>query len=152
MNVLGNLLASLAFAGLATSAMAQANGGQSLQSQASDPTASLMSFQFKTFYSPNLYNSTGSRNIAQFRAAIPFTVAGINNIARLTLPYVTQNATGPSGIGDMTLFDLAAFNRPWGRFGVGVVALLPTGANGISAQNGEMSAGSMATFLPTQLL
>ncbi len=127
---------ALSFTAICTIAAAQDSetSGQSLQSQASDPTASLMSFQFQTFYSPSLHNSTGSRNIAQFRAAIPFTIAGINNIARLTLPYVTSNATGPSGVGDMTLFDLAAFDRSWGRFGVGVVALLPTGANGISAE------------------
>jgi hypothetical protein len=124
-------VASLAFPMMA---MAQDNGGQSLQSQASDPTASLMSFQFQTFYSPNLYNSTGSQNVAQFRAAIPFTIAGINNMARLTLPFVTNNAAGRSGLGDATLFDLATFNRSWGRFGVGAVALLPTGADGISAE------------------
>lgn len=139
MNICNSLLGALALSlsGLATASLGQEQGqsqGQSLQSQASDPTASLMSFQFQTFQSPNLYNSTGSRNTAQFRAAIPYTVGGINNIARLTLPYVTHNATGPGGIGDMTLFNLAAFDRHWGRFGVGVVALLPTGANGISAE------------------
>jgi hypothetical protein len=109
------------------------SGDQSLQSQASDPTASLMSFQFQNFYSPNRHNSTGSQNVAQFRAAIPYTLGNINNIARLTLPYVTNNAAGKSGLGDATLFNLATFDRSWGRFGVGVVALLPTGADGISA-------------------
>ncbi len=93
-----------------------------------------MSFQFQTFYSPSLYNSTGSQNVAQFRAAIPFTLGGINNIARLTVPYVTNNAAGASGFGDATLFNLAAFDRPWGRFGVGAVALLPTGSSGFSAE------------------
>ncbi len=93
-----------------------------------------MSFQLQDFYSPNLHNSSESQNVVQIRAAIPFTIGSINNIARLTLPYVTNNAAGRSGLGDMTLFDLATFNRPWGRFGVGAVALLPTGADGISAE------------------
>lgn len=65
--LLTGLLAGLAFALCATSAVAQGGGGQSLQSQASDPTASLMSFQIQTFYSPNLYNTTGSQNVARFR-------------------------------------------------------------------------------------
>jgi len=129
-----HLVANLAFAGMATASFGQDSGGQSLSSQASDPTASLMSFQFQDFYTPTLHNSTGSQNVAQFRAAIPFTIGGVNNIARLTLPYVTRNAAGRSGLGDTTLFNMATFDRSWGRFGVGAVALLPTGADGISAE------------------
>lgn len=127
--------ASVIIAGLAaTASYGQDSGDQSLESQASDPTASLMSFQFQDFYSPNLYNNSGSQNVTQFRAAVPFTLGGINNIARLTLPYVTRNAAGASGMGDATLFSMATFDRSWGRFGIGVVALLPTGTDGISAQ------------------
>lgn len=112
----------------------RAQEDQSLSSQASDPTASLMSFQFQDFYTPNLHNTEDSQNIFQFRAAIPFTLGGTNNIARLTLPYVTESASGKTGIGDATLFNLAAFDRGWGRFGIGAVALLPTGATGVSAE------------------
>ncbi|MGR3614924.1 MAG: hypothetical protein ACU0BB_02645 [Paracoccaceae bacterium] len=113
---------------------ALAADSQSLSSQASDPTASLMSFQFQDYYSPNLHNTDGSQNIFQFRAAIPFELGSTSNIARLTVPYVTRNANGESGLGDATLFNLTTFNRDWGRFGVGVVALLPTGADGFSAE------------------
>lgn len=134
MRSLKPLVACLAFAGVASATLAQDSGSQSLASQASDPTASLMSFQFQDFYSPNMYNSSGSQNVAQFRAAVPFALGGVNNIARVTLPYVTRNAAGRSGLGDATLFNLATFDRSWGRFGIGAVALLPTGADGISAE------------------
>lgn len=107
---------------------------QSLQSQASDPTASLMSFQIQDFWSPTLHNSDGDLNVVQLRGAIPFTIGGVNQIARLTLPYVTESASGQTGLGDATLFNIAAFDRSWGRFGVGAVALLPTGADGVSAE------------------
>lgn len=107
---------------------------QSLSSQASDPTASLMSFQLQDFYSYNLTNSDDELNIVQFRAAIPFTIGGVNNITRLTLPYITQSASGATGWSDATLFDVAAFDRSWGRIGVGAVALLPTGSEGLSAE------------------
>lgn len=109
------------------------SGDQSLSSQASDPTASLMSFQLQDFYSPNLHRSSGDGNTLQFRAAVPFSLAGVNNIARLTLPVVTDSAGGTTGVGDTTLFNLAAFDRSWGRFGVGAVVLLPTGEDGVSA-------------------
>lgn len=106
---------------------------QSLQSQASDPTASLMSFQLQNFYSPNLHNSTEDQNILQFRAAIPFQLGGINNIARITVPYATDTASGNSGFQDITVFNLAAFDQSWGRYGIGAVALLPTGSSKLSA-------------------
>ncbi|WP_120500563.1 hypothetical protein [Roseovarius sp. EL26] len=108
--------------------------GQSLASKASDPTASLMSFQLQNFYTPNRYSSGGSQNIVQFRAAVPFKTGNLNHIARLTLPYVSQNSNGSTGIGDATLFDLIAFDKSWGRIGVGAVALLPTGSSGVSAE------------------
>jgi hypothetical protein len=107
---------------------------QSLDSQASDPTASLMSFQLQDFYSPRLHNSNDELNVLQLRASIPFKLGSINNIARLTLPYVTDSPSGDTGLGDATLFNLAAFDRDWGRFGIGVVALLPVGTNGVSTE------------------
>lgn len=118
---------------LSLPAVAQ-NEGQSLASQANDPTASLMSFQFQNYYSPNLHNTPGTSNVAQFRAAIPFQLWGMNHIARLTLPYVTKSANGRTGMSDATLFDLVTFDRSWGRFGVGAVALLPTGSDAVSAE------------------
>ena len=106
---------------------------QSLQSQASDPTASLMSFQLQNFFSANLHNSTKDQNVLQFRAAVPFQIGGINNIARVTLPYATDTASGNSGFQDITVFNLAAFDQSWGRYGIGAVALLPTGSSDLTA-------------------
>lgn len=60
-------------------------------------------------------------------------MGGTNNIARLTLPYVTENGDGETGLADTTLFNLVAFDRSWGRFGIGAVALLPTGDEGVGA-------------------
>lgn len=132
---------------LPTTAFSQ--NSQSLESQASDPTASLMSFQTQDFWSPNLHNSSDGANVFQLRGAIPFTLGGVNNIARLTLPYVTENARGNSGLGDATLFNLAAFDRSWGRFGVGAVVLLPTGADGISAEKWGLGPALGFTARPT---
>ena len=87
---------------LASTAMAQ-ESGQSLDQAASDPTASLMSFQLQDFYSYRFHNLPGeSANRVQFRAAIPFTLAGTSNIARVTVPYITDRHLGVVGrkVGD----------------------------------------------------
>lgn len=131
---LGGLVIYCAIASIA-SAQEIADGKQSLSQAASDPTASIMSFQFQEFYTPNYYNAPSAKgNTLQFRAAIPFTVLGHNNIARLTVPYITKSPSGLSGFNDATLFNLTTFDESWGRWGVGAVALLPTGESGISAE------------------
>lgn len=109
-------------------------GEQSLDSQAGAPTSSLMSLQLQGFYAPNLHKSDESQNTVQFRTSIPFQISGINNIARLTLSYVTQSLSGRTGLGDATLFNLFARDRNRACIGIGAVALLPTGESGISAE------------------
>jgi hypothetical protein len=116
-------------------ALAQDAGGQALSQAANDPTAALMSFQLQDSYSPSIYNTDGaSQNFLQFRAAVPFEINGLQNIFRVTLPYYTATPSGSTGISDTVLFDLVTFDRSWGRFGVGAVGLLPTGADGLSAK------------------
>lgn len=131
-------LAGLAFVCvLAGNATAQdtTEGGQSLSQAASDPTASIMSFQLQNYYTYSYHNAPDTDgNVVQFRAAIPFELGNTSNIARLTLPYVTDSPSGLSGLSDTTLFNLTTFNRSWGRWGVGAVALLPTGEDGLSTE------------------
>lgn len=128
------LCSACLFLGLiAAPVLVHATEGQSLDQAANDPTASLMSFQLQDFYSPNLHNSDETQNVLQFRAAIHFTLGGVNNIARITLPYATDTAAGNSGVQDITVFNLAAFDTSWGRWGAGVVALLPTGSSDLTA-------------------
>jgi hypothetical protein len=101
--------------------------GQSLEQAANDPTASLMSVQIQNLYSGdyhNLDNETG--NSLLLRSAVPFTTGSLKHIARGTLPFVTHSPSGKSGLSDLTLFDLIAFDQPWGRWGVGPVMLFPT--------------------------
>ncbi|MFK7867760.1 MAG: hypothetical protein AB8B58_00825 [Roseobacter sp.] len=108
---------------------------QDLASAANDPTASLMSFQLQDFYISDFHNLSGeAQNTLQFRAAIPYVIGKTPNIARLTLPYLTETPSENSGFGDATVFNLTVFNQPWGRWGLGAVALLPTGEGALSAK------------------
>ena len=128
----------------AAPAIAQDTGGQSLEQAANDPTASLMSVQIQDFYSFNRHNTDADGNIVQFRSAVPFKTFGYDNIARLTLPYATETPSGASGVLDTTIFNLTAFNRDWGRFGLGLVGLVPTGESGLGA--GKWALGPAAGF------
>lgn len=125
---------SVAIAAIIFALPAQAQE-QDLSSAASDPTASLTSFIVQDFFSYDYHNLDGGEgNRLQFRMAIPFEAFGYNNIFRITLPYVTDSPGGASGFSDVTIFNLVTFDRAWGRFGVGAVALLPTGEDGLSAE------------------
>jgi hypothetical protein len=110
-----------------TLAQEPAQGGQSLEQAASDPTASLMSVQIQNVYIGDYHNlSDEDGNIVLLRSALPFQTGRLKHIARATLPVVTDSPSGDSGLGDLVLFDLIAFDKSWGRWGIGPVMLIPT--------------------------
>ena len=103
---------------------------QSLDQAANDPTASLMSVQIQNVYSGKYHNlDDESGNTILLRAAVPFKTGKLNHIARATLPVITDNPSGESGLSDLVLFDLVVFNQAWGRWGIGPVMLLPTASD-----------------------
>ena len=110
-------------------------GGQDISQAASDPTASLMALQFSDWYAVRYHeNSDASDNTLVFRPVIPFSTGSLNHIFRATLPVITDNPYLESGLADSTVFDLVVFNENWGRWGVGAVALLPTGGQDSGAE------------------
>lgn len=140
---------TVAFALALTAAGAASAQEANLGSEANDPTASVMAFQLQDFYTYRYHNlSDSDGNLLQFRAAIPFTMGGFNNIFRVTTPYVTDSPDDSSGWSDATLFNLVTFDRSWGRFGVGAVGLLPTGEDGLSAE--KWGLGPAAGFVASQ--
>lgn len=122
---------------------------QKLGSAANDPTASITSFLFQDYYTYNFHNDPdATANLLQFRSAIPFSTGDLNHIFRVTIPYQTDTPSGGSGWSDITIFDLVTFDRSWGRFGVGAVALLPTGSSGLSAE--KWGLGPAAGFVASE--
>lgn len=106
----------------------QDGGGQSLDQAASDPTASVASIQIADWWAYDYHGlDDGEDNTISLRAAIPFTVGTRGNIFRVSVPIITDHPVLDSGLGDATVFNLMVYERSWGRFGVGAVALLPTG-------------------------
>jgi hypothetical protein len=99
-----------------------------LAAKATDPTASLMSFQLNDWYTARFHGVDDSANQVVLRAAIPFTLAGMNHILRITQGYATSTPSDATGLVDTGIFDLITFNLDWGRWGAGISATLPTGA------------------------
>ncbi len=98
--------------------VAEKTDGQSLDQAANDPTASLMSVQIQTLYSGDYYNlSAEDSSAVLLRSAVPFTTGSLKHIARATLPIVTDNPSDETGLGDLVLFDLLAFDKTWGALG-----------------------------------
>jgi len=93
-----------------------APGGQSLGQAASDPTASLMSFQINDWYTAKFHGlDDETANQLVFRAVIPFSTGGFDHIFRATVPFITDHPVADSGLSDSTIFDLVVFDEDWGR-------------------------------------
>jgi len=126
--------------------LAQApSGSDELSAQATDPTASLMSFQFLNWYTPSYHGTDDSSNQLVFRAAIPFEMFGQPNIFRLTQGAYTSSPSGATGLGDMQVFNLTVFGQPWGRWGVGLAGSLPVGRERLSSE--KWTLGPAAGFV-----
>lgn len=131
----GGLLLSLCSAS-SLCAEAPAHQGQSLDQAADDPTASLMALQIADWYTSSYHGLSGEdANTVVLRPVIPFKLGGCNHIFRATVPFITDGPFTDTGISDSTLFDLIVFNESWGRWGVGPVALLPTGGSSRGTEN-----------------
>lgn len=126
-------------------AWAQAPSSDDLSAQATDPTASLMSFQLLNWYTPSYHGTDDSSNQIVFRAAIPFGMFGKPNIFRVTQGSYTSSPSGVTGLGDMQVFNLTVFGAPWGRWGLGLAGSLPTGREGLSSE--KWALGPAAGFV-----
>tara|TARA_R110002110_G_scaffold406421_1_gene626410 strand:- start:229200 stop:229463 length:264 start_codon:yes stop_codon:yes gene_type:complete len=79
------LICGLAVSGVMAPALAE----QSLEQAASDPTASLMNVQVSDWYTASYHNlNDESGNTVLLRSAIPFTLAGHNNIFRVSTKFI----------------------------------------------------------------
>ena len=133
-----------AFCGAASHAQSAASD-DALSAQATDPTASLMSFQLNDWYTSGFRDLDGSANQVVFRMAIPLALADTHHIFRVTQPYVTSSPSGTTGFTDTTVFDLVVFNEQWGRWGVGVSGTMPTGQDGLTTD--KWTAGPALGFV-----
>jgi hypothetical protein len=136
--------AAFALALVPVSVRAQGDTSGDLSAQATDPTASLMSFQLQDWYTASFHDVDESSNQLVFRGVIPFRAFGKQNIFRVTQPYATSSPTG-RGLIDTTVFNLTVFDQAWGRWGLGAAGTLPTGEDGLSSD--KWTLGPAAGFV-----
>lgn len=122
--------------GLLSSFSTSVYAEQSLEQAASDPTAALMNVQIGDWYNDYHHLSGESANLINVRMAMPFKVGEQQHIFRVTVPLITNSPFLDSGVSDTTVFDLMTFNKSWGRWGAGIVGLLPTGVKIAGRKNG----------------
>lgn len=110
--------------------LAQGEGSSSadeLARLATDPTASLMSLNFIGKYAGNYRDippgEPDDSSELTFRPVIPFTAFGQSHILRVSVPY-NAGGRGPGGLGPVSVFDLVVQDKPYGRLGLGGVALI----------------------------
>ena len=125
----------------ATAAAAQAPAGGSdaneLSRQATDPTASLMSFNFINDFRTSFYGVDDDGFEFRFQPVVPFRAWKTSNILRLVVPYQTDGP-GNEGLKSVSIFDLVVLPQKWGRFGIGPVMNL---AESESAAESKFSIG-----------
>lgn len=107
---------------------------EQLNQAADDPTASLMSLQVADWYTATFHKAPGAdANTVVVRPVLPFRTGPLHHIFRATVPFITHNPVLDAGLSDIALSDLIVFNRRWGRWGFGPVALFPSGGSRIGA-------------------
>lgn len=100
-----------------------------LSSKATDPTASLMSFNFQASYAGSFYgDAPGLEDHSlqfKFQSVIPFQLFNTPNLFRMTLPYQVDGR-GDEGFGTVSLLDVFLIQKDWGRMAVGPLLSLDT--------------------------
>ncbi len=103
-------------------AQEQSSGGgaDELSKQATDPTASLMSFNFINDFQTSFYALDDNGYEFRFQPVIPFRAFGVSNILRTIIPY-QGSGPGNEGLKSISIFNLIVLPQHWGRFGIGPV-------------------------------
>jgi hypothetical protein len=89
-----------------TPAAKPASDAGDLSTQATDPTASLMSFNLINAVSASYHGVDDSGYTFKFQPVVPFRAFGVSNILRVVVPYQIDGP-GNEGLKSVTIFDLA---------------------------------------------
>ena len=113
---------------VAAQAPAAAGDANELSRQATDPTASLMAFNFIGEFATAYHGLDDSGTTVKFQPVVPFRAWKTSNILRVVVPYQTDGP-GDDGLKSVTIFDLVILPQSWGRLGIGPVMSLAESAS-----------------------
>ena len=100
------------------------SSGPSLAGQVVDPTASLKTYTFQNRFSPSIWGLDDRQNEVTFQAGIAHEMFRMQNIFRITVPYMTSVPVGERGLSDVAIFNVLLYPRSWGTFAIGGVATI----------------------------
>ena len=106
---------------------APAGDADELSRQATDPTASLMAFNFINDFRTSFTDSDDTGFEFRFQPVVPFRAFKTSNILRVVVPY-QGSGPGNEGLKDVSIFDLVVLPQKWGRLGIGPVMSLKQSA------------------------
>lgn len=112
---------------------APAGDASELSRQATDPTASLMAFNFINDVRTSFTDAEGKGFEFRFQPVVPFRALKTANILRVVIPY-QGSGPGSEGLKDVSIFDLVVLSRKWGRLGIGPVMSLKQSAGDASSK------------------
>jgi hypothetical protein len=135
--------------------------GESLGQAAKSPESPLPRIAIMDAATPTYWDDPGAvGNTVYLRAWIPWSIAGVNQLSRFSLPITTlspgngsgpsdaedtDTAEGPSGLGDLQFYDVTQLRLPWGRLSLGADFSFPTGTNS-GVGNGKWEIGPAFGF------
>ena len=105
-----------------------ARAQEDLASQATDPTASLLSVNLLGDVRTSFHDREGSGFEWRFQPVIPYNAFDMPNLLRVIVPY-QASGPGAEGLKSVSIFNLTLVDEEWGRWGVGPVATLAEGVS-----------------------
>jgi hypothetical protein len=148
---LGAILAGIATMGQSAPARSEDAAGD--VNAANNPLTPKITVNLQDYFLPSLNRLNGrSGNQFLLRGLVPSDAFGVPQLIRFTLPVATS-PTFPSGtdtgLGDLTLFDLAVFPMHGVIFGAGPLLVAPT-ASSRTLGAGQWQAGGAAVAVAPQ--
>ena len=126
MRSLRTLAILIALAAWPAAAETEAGG----QNEGNDPLTPKAALQVQDYFQPVLLGQPGQgANQVNLRAVMPSETLGIRQLGRVTLPVVSTAWGTPdtvTGLGDLTIFDMAVFLVDKAKFGIGPLVVAPT--------------------------
>jgi hypothetical protein len=117
---------------------------RALANQVNDPTAPVTLFQFRDVVAPNVPGYDSPANLLQLEPVFPIfptRLTPFEQLVKMTLPFpTTPNPGSQTGMGDLSLFDVATFRQSWGKWGFGPALVFPTATSSALGQ-GKWQAG-----------
>lgn len=125
---------------------------RALANQVNDPTAPVTLVQFRDVVAPSVpgYGSPG--NLLEIEPVFPIfptRLTPFEQLMKMTIPIPTLPSPGSqTGLGDISLFDVATFKQSWGKWGFGPALVFPTATSSALGQ-GKWQAGPAVAVIYT---